>query len=84
MLSATSSRNGITFKWTAVKGCTSYSVFRKEGNGPWVQLGSVNANTLSYTDKKVEMGVKYTYTVRAKYGNYLSWYEPNMSCAHKY
>ena len=32
----------------------------------------------------VEMGVKYTYTVRAKYGNYLSWYEPDMSCAHKY
>ncbi|MBE6801915.1 MAG: hypothetical protein E7530_03400 [Ruminococcaceae bacterium] len=84
MLSVKSTRSGITFKWAAVKGCTSYSVFRKEGNGPWVQLGSVNAKTLSYTDKKVEMGVKYTYTVRAKYGNYLSWYEPNMSCAHKY
>ncbi len=84
MLSVKSTRSGITFKWSAVKGCTSYSVFRKEGNGPWVQIGSVNSKTTSYTDKKVEMGVKYTYTVRAKYGNYLSWYEPNMSCAHKY
>lgn len=84
MLSVKSARSGITFKWSPVKGCTSYSVFRKDGSGPWVQIGSVNAKTVSYTDKKVEMGVKYTYTVRAKYGNYLSWYEPDMSCAHKY
>lgn len=84
MLSVTSTRSGITFKWSPVKGITSYSVFRKEGNGPWVQIGSVNSKTTSYTDKKVEMGIKYTYTVRAKYGNYLSWYEDKMTCAHKY
>ena len=84
MLSVKSTRSGITFKWSPVKGCTSYSVFRKEGNGPWVQIGSVNSKTTSYTDKKVEMGIKYTYTVRAKYGNYLSWYEDKMTCAHKY
>ncbi len=84
MLSVKSTQSGITFKWSPVKGCTSYSVFRKEGNGPWVQIGSVNSKTTSYTDKKVEMGIKYTYTVRAKYGNYLSWYEDKMTCAHKY
>ncbi len=84
MLSAKSTRSGITFKWAAVKGCTSYSVFRKEGNGAWVQIGSVNSKTTSYIDKKVEMGIKYTYTVRAKYGNYLSWYEDKMTCTHKY
>ncbi len=84
MLSVKSTRSGITFKWSSVKGCTSYSVFRKEGNGPWVQIGSVNAKTTSYTDKKVKMGIKYTYTVRAKYNNSLSWYEPNMTCTHKY
>ena len=35
-------------------------------------------------DKKVEMGIKYTYTVRAKYNNSLSWYEDKMTCTHKY
>lgn len=82
--SVKSSRSGITMKWGAVKGCTSYSVFRKDGNGPWVQIASVNSKTTSYTDKKVEMGIKYTYTVRAKYNNSLSWYEPNNTCTHKY
>ena len=82
--SVKSTRSGITMKWSAVKGCTSYSVFRKDGNGPWVQIASVNSSTTSYTDKKVEMGIKYTYTVRAKYNNSLSWYEPNNTCTHKY
>lgn len=84
MLSATSTTSGITFKWAPVKGCTSYSVFRKEGNGAWKQIGTVGSNVTSYTDKNVEMGVKYTYTVRAKYGNYLSWFESNLTCTHKY
>ncbi len=84
MLSATSTRSGITFKWAAVKGCTSYSVFRKEGNGAWKQIDSVGSNVTSYTDRNVEMGVKYTYTVRAKSGNYLSWFESNLTCTHKY
>ena len=83
-LTAKSTKSGITFKWSPVKGCTSYSVFRKEGSGPWVQIGSVSSDKVSYTDKKAEMGIKYTYTVRAKYGSYLSWFESDLVCTHKY
>ncbi len=85
LVSATSTKTGITVKWKPVKWSTSYSVFRKIDNGPWVHIGSVNgSNNVTYVDKTATMGVKYTYTVRAKYASYLSWFEPGLTCIDKY
>lgn len=64
--------NGINVKWNSVYGAGSYQVYRKVGNGGWQYIGTVNSTT--FTDKNVKKGVYYTYTVRAKYNNVLSYY----------
>lgn len=64
--------NGINVKWNSVYGAGSYQVYRKVGNGGWQYIGTTNSTT--FTDKNVKKGVYYTYTVRAKYNNVLSYY----------
>ncbi|MBO5065106.1 MAG: hypothetical protein J6D06_03230 [Clostridia bacterium] len=85
LVSAVSANAGITVKWQSVKWATGYMIFRKTGNGAWVHIGTVNGtNTLAYLDRTAEYATKYTYTVRAYYGNYRSWYEPGLSCVDNY
>lgn len=59
---AKSNGDGITVTWEASKGAPLYRVFRKIGLGDFSGIG-VTKNT-SFTDKKVSVGVEYTYTVR--------------------
>ena len=60
-------------------------IFRKTGNGSWVHIGTVNgANALTYVDKTAVKGTTYTYTVRAYYGNYRSWFQSGLKCTDKY
>lgn len=85
LVSAVSGTAGITVKWQSVKWSTGYFIFRKTGNGSWVHIGTVNGtNNVSYIDRTAEKGVTYTYTVRAYYGNYRSWFQAGLKCKDKY
>ncbi|MCD8077055.1 MAG: fibronectin type III domain-containing protein [Lachnospiraceae bacterium] len=60
----------ITVTWKAVSGADGYVVYRKTSSGSWKSVKVIkDADTLTYTDKKLTFGVDYTYTVRA-YVNY--------------
>ncbi len=64
LVSASEVSSGIQFKWKSANGAASYIVYRKVGSGSWKKLTEVNGT--SYTDKSVEAGKTYTYTVRGK------------------
>ena len=56
----------ITVSWNKMSTATGYRVFRKEAGGSWKGLITLTSNTATnYTDKNVEEGKSYTYTVRA-------------------
>ncbi len=70
------SRSGITFKWDKISGVTGYVVYRKTGSSGWKKIATVKGSTkTSYLDKSTKKGKTYTYTVRAYYGSYYSYYE---------
>ena len=52
----------IKVKWKKVQGAEAYRVLRKTRNGKWTKLGDTTG--LTYTDKTVEIGTTYSYTVR--------------------
>ena len=54
--------SGVKVTWTKSAGAAKYRVFRKTGTGSWAKLADTTA--LTYTDKTVKSGTKYTYTVR--------------------
>lgn len=86
LVSALSYPSGITVKWQKVPVATWYAVFRKaEGEKSWTLIGKVTGNSkVTYIDKNVEQGVTYTYTVRACYGNYRSWFYSGIECTSNY
>ena len=86
MVSALSYPNGITVKWQKVPSATWYAVFRKaEGDKSWTLIGNTTGNSkVTYVDKTAESGVTYTYTVRACYGNYRSWFQSGIRCTANY
>ncbi len=51
--------------WDAVYNAEYYNIFRKDNNGDWVYLNTVDSNTLTYIDYSIVQDVKYTYTVSA-------------------
>lgn len=58
-----SAQSGLKLSWNALDGVASYRVYRKN-NGKWTSVGVVKTN--SFTDKNVESGTQYTYTVRCQ------------------
>jgi len=70
--SATASNNGITVAWNKVNGAANYSVWRKVGTGSWTKIATTSSAT--YLDTNVKSGTKYTYTIRAHKGSYMSDY----------
>ncbi|MBR6115193.1 MAG: hypothetical protein IKQ10_08450 [Oscillospiraceae bacterium] len=68
--------SGVKVTWNAVKGVTSYRLFRKEWGGTtWDVVATVNGTT--YTDGSLKDSGTYVYTVRclAPNGNYASGWE---------
>ena len=66
--SATSTKNGVSLKWTTVKGATGYMVYRKTGSGSYSKIVTQKgASKLTYVDKTAKKGSKYTYKVIAYY-----------------
>ncbi len=86
MVSALSYPSGITVKWKKVPVATWYAVFRKaEGDKSWTLIGKTTGNAnVTYVDKTAKSGVTYTYTVRACYGNYRSWFQSGVKCTANY
>ncbi len=68
--SASSSQDGITVSWNTVKGAANYNVYRKTVGSSWERVAVVSGT--SYKDQNLLSGVKYTYTVRAGNGSYIS------------
>jgi hypothetical protein len=67
MKSVTNASNGLTVKWSKVTGADGYAVYRKAGSETsWTKVKTISKNsTVSWTDKNVTNGTKYTYVVRA-------------------
>ena len=61
--SAKAVTGGIQVTWKEAAGAAKYRVFRK-GPGETKWTGIANVTGVSYTDKNVEAGVTYSYTVR--------------------
>ena len=61
LVSATSENDGIKVTWKAVGGAPLYLIYRKT-SGAFSRLATTTAT--SFLDKKVSLGVEYTYTVR--------------------
>lgn len=81
LLEAAALSKGINVKWAAVDGATGYRVYRKTANSTWVLVGTVKGARVSYIDTSAVAGVKYTYTVRATNGSYISNYDAaGISC----
>lgn len=72
MLSAPSIRNlkayrtSIKMTWRTVADASGYIVYRKTGSNRWERVAVIKGGSQKgYTDKKVENGKEYTYTVKA-------------------
>ncbi len=75
LVSVTSTSSGVNVRWEKVTGATWYSVYRKGTTGTWTRIGTTTGNNkVTYIDKTAEKGKRYTYTVRACYGSYISSY----------
>ena len=68
------SNNCLSVNWASVENATKYAVYRKDNkNANWKYLGETTTTT--FTDKNVQNGEEYTYTVRARGENGgFSWF----------
>ena len=66
--------SSVKVSWKKVTGASGYYVYRKAASATkWTKVKTVTAsNVLSYTDKNVKNGTKYTYAVKAYSGDYTS------------
>lgn len=56
----------VTVSWTEVAGASSYAILRNERRDDvFLEVGRVDASTLSFTDVGVDNGVSYNYRVQA-------------------
>ena len=63
-VTVTNASTGVKVAWDKVDGATDYRVYRRLQGGTWETVDTVDANTLSITDKKISSGKIYEYTVR--------------------
>ncbi len=82
LVSAVSSKEGVTVSWGSVEGAKGYYVYRKTAGTTWKLIGTVkNPRSTAYLDKSTSKGATYTYTVRAFAGTTRSWYNTTgISC----
>ena len=81
-LSATGFADRIELSWAASTGATSYSVWRSTtAGGPYTNIATVYAPTLSATDSSVIPGSTYFYVVQASIGQIASSFSPEVSAS---
>ncbi len=70
-------KNGyINVTWNKITGAKGYAVYKKTGSGEFKKTATVDGgSTVSYKDKSVKSGTKYTYYVRAFNGKTYSSYK---------
>ena len=67
------SATGITLRWKPVSGAKSYRIYRKAKGGDWQAIKTVKKGLpLTFTDKKADVGVTYTYAIEARAGKRVS------------
>lgn len=85
LVSVTSTSSGVNVRWQKVVGATWYAVYRKGTTGSWTRIGTTTGNgKVTYIDKTAEKDKRYTYTVRACYGSYISSYYTGEKVTVKY
>lgn len=58
--------NSLKVTWTKSAGAAGYEIYRSDkSNGSYKSVGSVNGNTVTYTDKSLSFNQTYYYKVRA-------------------
>lgn len=58
-------KNYVKITWKKSAAADSYQIYRKEGSGSWKLLRTTDdGDEVTYTDKKVKAGTKYTYSIR--------------------
>ncbi len=70
-------KNGyISVSWNKVTGAKGYVIYKKTGSGEFKKIATIDkASTVSYKDKSVKSGTKYTYYVKAVNGKTYSSYK---------
>ncbi len=72
-IKAVNDTQGIAVSWAKINGANSYEVYRRAaGERSWTCIATVS--TLSYLDKTVKCNTFYKYTVKAKSGNAISYF----------
>ena len=80
-----SSKKGITLKWSKVTGAEGYQVWRKTGSGSYSKIATVKGNSkVTYTDKKAKKGKTYTYKIKAYKSKTTSAYSNAKKIKDKY
>ncbi len=63
---------GLTASWNSVAGAEGYKLYRRSETGSYVLVATLDADTLSYTDKAAGAGIVFYYRVQAYNGSYTS------------
>ncbi len=80
-----STKSGITLKWTKVTGAEGYIIYRKTGSGSYTKLKTEKGvSNLSYRDKSAKKGKTYTYKVKAYKSKTYSAYSNAKKIKDKY
>ncbi len=67
---SSSAYNRVKISWKRVGAATGYQILRKQKGTGWTVIFECEAPQLSWTDKSVDVGTTYTYSVRAVRGDY--------------
>ena len=80
-----STKSGISLKWSKVTGSEGYIIYRKTSSGSYKKLKTENGvSNISYIDKSAKKGKKYTYKVKAYYSKTYSAYSNTETITDKY
>lgn len=71
---ARAENGGITVSWKNIPAAKGYTLYRRTADTEWAELSELAAGTTSYTDKNIDFGVKYYYTLTAFRGEIISGY----------
>ncbi len=69
-------REGVAIRWVPKAGVTSYNLYRKSGNAPFVQLNAVPLTTTDFHDATTTRGTVYFYQLEEVRLNGMRYLQP--------